>query len=64
MAVTSDGSYGVPEGLICSFPVRCSGDGTYEIVQGVPINDFGQARLDKTVAELLQERETVADLLG
>jgi malate dehydrogenase len=64
MAVTSDGSYGVPEGLICSFPVRCPGDGTYEIVQGVDINDFGRSRIDRTVAELVEERETVADLLG
>jgi len=63
MAVTSDGSYGVPEGLICSFPVRCPGDGTYEIVQGVEINEFGQERLDKTVAELASEREAVSDLL-
>ena len=47
-----------------SFPVRCPGDGTYEIVQGVELNAFGQERLDKTVAELVQERETVADLLG
>ncbi|RKZ15854.1 malate dehydrogenase [bacterium] len=64
MAVTSDGSYGVPEGLICSFPVRCPGDGSYEIVQGVEINEFGQTRLDRTVAELVEEREAVADLLG
>ena len=63
MAVMSDGSYGVPKGLISSFPVRCPGDGTWEIVQGVEINEFGQARLDKTVAELEQERETVSDLL-
>jgi len=63
MAVTSDGSYGVPEGLISSFPVRCAGDGTYEIVQGVEVNAFGQERLDKTVAELLSEREAVSDLL-
>jgi malate dehydrogenase len=64
MAVTSDGSYGVPEGLISSFPVRCPGDGTYEIVQGVELDPFGQERLDRTVAELVQERETVTDLLS
>ena len=40
-----------------------SGDGTYEIVQGVEINAFGQERLDKTVAELVSEREAVSDLL-
>jgi malate dehydrogenase len=63
MAVMSDGSYGVPEGLISSFPVRCPGNGNWEIVQGVEINEFGQERLNKTVAELEQERETVSDLL-
>lgn len=64
MAVTSDGSYGVPEGLICSFPVRCPGDGTYEIVQGLPINEFGRGRFQLSIDELLEERETVKDLLG
>jgi len=64
MAVASDGSYDVPEGLICSFPVRCPGDGTYEIVQGLEINDFGREKLAKTLAELQAERDTVKDLLG
>ena len=64
MAVTSDGSYGVPEGLICSFPVRCPGDGTYEIVQGIEINDFGRERFQKSIDELIEERDTVKDLLG
>lgn len=64
MAVTSDGSYGVPEGLISSFPVRCAGDGTYEIVQGLEINEFGRARIQKSIDELLEERDTVRDLLG
>jgi len=64
MAVTSDGSYDVPEGLICSFPVRCPGDGTYEIVQGLEIDDFGRAAFQKSIDELSEERETVADLLG
>jgi malate dehydrogenase len=50
--------------LICSFPVRCAGNGGYEIVQGVEINAFGKERLDRTVAELVGERKTVADLLG
>ena len=64
MAVTSDGSYDVPEGLICSFPVRCPGDGTYEIVQGLAIDDFGRAAFQKSIDELIEERDTVADLLG
>ncbi|MDZ7679577.1 MAG: malate dehydrogenase [Acidimicrobiales bacterium] len=61
MAIPSDGSYGVSEGLISSFPVTCSG-GTYEIVQGLDIDDFSRGRIDATVAELGDERDTVADL--
>ncbi|GAC1326408.1 MAG: malate dehydrogenase [Thermoleophilaceae bacterium] len=61
MAVTSDGSYGVDEGLISSFPVRCSG-GSYEIVQGLDVGDFAQARIDRTVAELRDERDAVRRL--
>ena len=64
MAVYSDGSYGVPEGLMSSFPVTCKGDGTHEIVQGLEFNDFGKERLAVTVKELEGERETVKDLLG
>ncbi|MCU0268435.1 MAG: malate dehydrogenase [Acidimicrobiales bacterium] len=61
MAIPSDGSYGVPEGLISSFPVTCSG-GSYSIVQGLEHNEFAQARIDATVAELGEERDTVAEL--
>ena len=61
MAVCSDGSYGVPEGLISSFPVTIA-DGRWAIVQGLEINDFSQARIDKTVAELEEEREAVKGL--
>ena len=61
MAVVSDGSYGVEEGLISSFPVRCSG-GTYEIVQGLEVGDFARDRIDATVDELKQERDAVAGL--
>ena len=50
-AVVSDGSYGVPEGLISSFPVR-SVNGEWEIIQGVPINDFSRGKIDASVAEL------------
>ncbi len=64
MAVVSDGSYGVPEGLISSFPVRCPGDGTWEIVQGLEIGEFGRERLRRTIEELVEERETVRDLIG
>jgi malate dehydrogenase len=61
MAVVSDGSYGVEEGLMSSFPVRCSG-GTYEIVQGLEVGDFARQRIDATVDELKQERDGVAGL--
>ena len=61
MAVYSDGSYGVPEGLISSFPCVCK-DGTWEIVQGLNINAFSQKKIDATVAELADERQAVKDL--
>jgi malate dehydrogenase len=61
MAIPCDGSYGVAEGLITSFPVTTRG-GTYEIVKGLDISDFSQSRIDATVAELIEERDTVADL--
>ena len=58
----SDGSYGVDEGLISSFPLTSDGM-TWSIVQGREHNDFARAKLDATIAELRSERETVADLL-
>ncbi|MER5308319.1 malate dehydrogenase [Streptomyces sp. NPDC002773] len=61
MGIPSDGSYGVPEGLISSFPVTCT-DGTYEIVQGLEINDFSRTRIDASVAELAEERDAVREL--
>ena len=61
MAVPSDGSYGVPEGLISSFPVTCS-DGGWSIVQGLEIDGFSRGRIDVSVAELAEERDTVRDL--
>ncbi|MFE6227225.1 MULTISPECIES: malate dehydrogenase [unclassified Streptomyces] len=61
MGVPSDGSYGVPEGLISSFPVTCK-DGKYEIVQGLEINDFSRARIDASVKELSEERDAVREL--
>ncbi|MDN5658062.1 malate dehydrogenase [Brevibacterium sandarakinum] len=61
MAVVSDGSYGVPEGLMCSYPVTTSG-GNWEIVQGLEINDFSRRMIDATTAELAEERETVTGL--
>ncbi|HSL00359.1 MAG TPA: malate dehydrogenase [Rubrobacteraceae bacterium] len=61
MAVPSGGQYGVEEGLISSFPVRCS-DGDYEIVEGLEIGDFAQGKLDVTVNELKEERDAVREL--
>ncbi|RNL78548.1 malate dehydrogenase [Nocardioides marmorisolisilvae] len=61
MAVVSDGSYGVPEGLVSSFPVTTSG-GNWEIVQGLEIDDFSRARIDASTAELAEERDAVTEL--
>ncbi|MEU8621660.1 malate dehydrogenase [Streptomyces sp. NPDC048623] len=61
MGVPSDGSYGVPEGLISSFPVTCK-DGKYEIVQGLDINEFSRTRIDASVNELVEERDAVREL--
>lgn len=62
VAVCSDGSYHVDRGLISSFPVRLRG-GKWQIVQGVPINEFSRDKIDKTVAELKEEKSLVSDLL-
>ncbi|MBF9067821.1 malate dehydrogenase [Streptacidiphilus fuscans] len=59
--VISDGSYGVPEGIISSFPVTAK-NGTFEIVQGLDINEFSRARIDASVKELIEERDAVKEL--
>ena len=61
MAVPSDGSYDVPEGIISSFPVTTSG-GEWQIVQGLDIPDFSRERITKTVNELQEERDAVSKL--
>lgn len=61
MAVPSDGSYGVPEGIVSSFPVTTSG-GSWNIVQGLEISDFSRTRIETSVAELVSERDAVAEL--
>jgi malate dehydrogenase len=63
MAVPSDGSYGVPEGIISGFPVTTDGDGTYSIVEGVELSSFAKDKLTASVEELQQEREAVQDML-
>ena len=60
-AIVSDGSYGVPEGLISSFPVRAKG-GKWEIVQGLEISEFSRAKIDASVNELVEERDAVKEL--
>jgi malate dehydrogenase len=61
MAIPSDGSYGVPEGIISSFPCTCR-DGKYEIVQGLDIDDYSRSKIDASAAELVSERDAVAEL--
>jgi malate dehydrogenase len=61
MAIPSDGSYDVQEGIISSFPVTTS-DGSYEVVQGLDLNEFSRARIDATVSELVEERDAVRQL--
>ena len=61
MAIVSDGSYGVPEGLISSFPCVCK-NGEYSIVQGLDINDFSRGKIDASTGELAEERDAVRDL--
>jgi malate dehydrogenase len=60
-AIPSDGSYGVPAGIISSFPVR-SVNGEWQIVQGLQIDEFSRARIDASVGELLEERDAVSAL--
>jgi len=62
MGVPSDGSYGIPEGVIYGYPVTCR-NGEYQIVQGLAVNEFGRARMDATHKELLEERDGVKELL-
>ena len=62
-AVPSDGSYGIPENLIFGFPLTSNGQGKVDIVQGIELNDFAQAKIKITTDELLSEKEAVKDLL-
>ena len=61
MAIPSDGTYGITEGLICGYPCQCSG-GEYRVVDGLAIDDFSRARIDASVKELDEERRAVSDL--
>ena len=63
-AVLADGSYGIPSGLVASYPVRVRPGGAWEIVRGLALDDFARARIAKSVAELEEERAVVQDMLG
>lgn len=64
VAVYSDGShYGLPSGIMVSMPIRTLSDGSWEVVQGVPVDEFSRSKIDTSVAELLEEREAVKDLI-
>ena len=63
MGILSTGAYGVPEGLIYSFPCTCTG-GVYSAVDGAEVNDFSRAKMDATAQELSEERDAVRHLLG
>ncbi len=63
MAVPSDGSYGIPAGVIYSYPVTCR-NGDYQIVQGLSVDDFSRKRMDASLTELREERDGVKELLG
>jgi len=63
MGVPSDGSYGIPAEVVYGFPATCAG-GRYELVQGLPIDDFSRAKMDATLKELLEERDAVKSVLA
>ena len=63
-AVVSDGSYGIPEGLIFGFPLRTNSNGKIEIIQGIELNEFAQTKIKVTTEELESEREAVSDLIS
>jgi malate dehydrogenase len=64
VAVCSDGSYGIEEGLIASMPIRTNETGNWEVVQGVPVDAFSQGKIDASINELKEEREAVKDLIA
>ena len=64
VAVSSDGSYGVPQGLMCSFPIEALGQGKWKIVQGLKLDEFGKKKVAATVAELQEERSAAAAAVG
>src|SRR5262249_16536745 len=63
LCVVSKGEYGVPKGLVFSYPCRSKGDGNYTVVEGVTLDTYGKEKFAKTLQELQEEREAVKDLL-
>ena len=63
MGVCTDGSYGIPEGIVYSYPMTIGSDGEWKIVQGLPIDDFSREKMDATAKELLQEKESCQSFL-
>ena len=64
VAVYSDGShYGIAAGIMASMPIRTVADGSWEVVEGVPVDAFSQGKIDATINELLEERDAVKDLI-
>ncbi len=64
MGIPSDGAYGIPEGIVYGFPVLCRGNGQYELIGDLPIDEFSRSKMDHTLNELLEERDGIAHLLG
>ena len=63
VAICSDGSYGIEKGIMASMPIRTKADGSWEIVQGVPVSEFSQGKIDATIGELLEEKDAVKNLI-
>lgn len=63
VAVCSPGAYGIEKGLMASMPIRTNADGSWSVVEGVPVNEFSQGKIDATINELLEEREAVKGLI-
>ena len=63
VAVCAHGDYAIEKGLMCSFPICTTAPGKWEVVQGVPLNEFSRARINATVNELKEERSLVAELI-
>jgi len=63
MGIPSDGSYGIPEGVLYGYPVNCK-NGQYQIVKGLEVSEFGRGKMMATLKELQEEREGIKDLLG